>query len=80
MLTGLLLQEQEMDTENSIRQNFQHCVPKEYEYCRKIWENQREYTEIGQKNEENHCVKQIREAMSFQYQQKSASLFVQFMK
>ena len=51
MLTGLLLQEQEMDTENSIRQNFQHCVPKEYEYCRKIWENQREYTEIGQKTE-----------------------------
>jgi len=36
--------------------------------------------EIGQKIGENHCVKQIREAMSFQYQQKSASLFVQFMK
>ncbi len=51
MLTGLLLQEQEMDTENSIRQNFQHCVPIEYEYCRKIWENQRNAWKSVKKSE-----------------------------
>lgn len=35
-----------MDTKNSMPQNFQHCTPMEYEYCRKIWENQREYVRI----------------------------------
>ena len=69
-----------MDVENSIPQNSQHCAPMKYDYYQEIWGNQRKRTKIIWKIGENHCMKQIREAMNFQYQQKSTSLFVQFMK
>ena len=69
-----------MDTKDGTPQNFQRYAAMEYGYCRKIWEYQREQTKNVWKTGENHCMKQSREAMNFQYQQKSTSLFVQFMK